>query len=95
MSNEQNITQDQYESDYIRGFEDGYDLSLWEPDIAKMLSQIKSDTPYMEGIRNANIEFDKELAGKETLPDFLRTDRLETMLNNREQEQDKGRELEI
>lgn len=99
MSAENNVTQDEYESDYIRGFEAGYDLSMWEPDIAKVLEQIKADTPYMEGVRNGNAEFDKEQKNKEMLPDFLQSDRLETKLNNKEknieQDKDKGYELGI
>lgn len=102
MSEEKNMTQE-YEADFIRGFEAGYDLSLWEPDIARALGEIKTDTPYLEGIRQGYAEFDKEQKDKETLPDFLRSERLETRFNNKEknleQEQDKdkdkGRELEI
>ncbi|MPS73295.1 MAG: hypothetical protein E2590_09125 [Chryseobacterium sp.] len=99
MSVENTMTQDEYEADYIRGFEAGYDLSMWEPDIAKALGDINADTPYMEGVRNGNAEFDKEQKDKEMLPDFLQSDRLKTKLNNEEknleQDKDKGKELEI
>ncbi|MBN8623673.1 MAG: hypothetical protein J0L47_11200 [Flavobacteriales bacterium] len=99
MSVENTMTQNEYEADYIRGFEAGYDLSMWEPDIARVLEQIKADTPYIEGVRNGNAEFEKEQKDKEMLPDFLQSDRLKTKLNNEEknleQDKDKGKELEI
>lgn len=91
MSQEKNMAQNEYEADYIRGFEAGYDLSMWEPDIARALGEIKADTPYLEGIRQGYAEFDKEQRTKEILPDFLKPDRLETKLKNKEKdlEQDK------
>ncbi|PZU88638.1 MAG: hypothetical protein DI529_05420 [Chryseobacterium sp.] len=99
MSEQQNMTQEEYEANYKRGFEAGYDLSLWEPNLAKLLGEIKTGTPYLEGIRRGNAEFDKEQKYKEALPDFLRSERLETRFNDKEtyleQDKNKGRDLGI
>ena len=36
---------------YQKGFNDGYLLQQHEPNIANMLSDIKSETPYLEALR--------------------------------------------
>lgn len=48
----------QEEALYQKGQEDGYDLAKWAPDIAKDLSQIKSDAPYLVGLRSGSTEYE-------------------------------------
>lgn len=74
---------------YIKGFNEGYILSKRLPDLAQQLSEIKSESPRMEGFQDGRNEFMQEKS-KEKLP-WLNRDftNINTEKNKGDKEPDK------
>ncbi|TDI70669.1 MAG: hypothetical protein E2O88_03200 [Bacteroidetes bacterium] len=51
--------------EYIKGFNNGYLLRKHQPMIMKNLEQgIKGDSPYVQGLKDGNVEYELELNRK-------------------------------
>ena len=51
--------------EYVKGFNNGYLLRKNQPILMKNLEQgIKGDTPYVQGLKDGNVEYEKELNQK-------------------------------
>lgn len=79
------------DKDYITGFNDGYILSKYAPDLAEQLAKIKSDHPRMEGLRDGKAEFVNE---KSHYPDWLKRDFSKGISGQENKDKNKDKELE-
>lgn len=61
----------EYNDNYLKGFNNGYILSKYSPELAEKLSQVKSESPRMEGFRDGRTEFVNE---KSHYPQWLKRD---------------------
>lgn len=99
MSAHEDKTQEnEYDADYLKGFEAGYDLAMWAPEIAKELPNIKSNAPYIDGLKDGNAVFLKAAErSNEQQPKWLQRDYLSMKLGNNPKlnEQDKGKENDL
>jgi len=51
--------------EYVKGFNNGYLLRKHQPMLMKNLEQgIKGDSPYVQGLKDGNVEYEKELNQK-------------------------------
>ena len=62
------------ESDYARGFNDGYIITERLPELAKQLSHPSLESPWFEGFRDGRTQYVREQA-KEMRPAWLDGDR--------------------
>ncbi|GAB3732253.1 hypothetical protein [Spirosoma lituiforme] len=83
--------QDNVESEYVKGFNEGYTISQHKPELAERLAGIDSDFIRLVGFKAGREQFQKEQL-RERLPDWLKGDR-----SNKERiepEKSKDREIE-
>ena len=59
--------------EYLKGFNDGYLLAQYRPELAAALAKAKDDSPHMLGIRDAIALYSAELS-KQYLPEFEQYD---------------------
>ncbi len=51
--------------EYVKGFNNGYLLRKHQPMLMKNLEQgIKGDSPYVQGLKDGNVEYENELNQK-------------------------------
>ncbi|MCB0711331.1 MAG: hypothetical protein KDD67_03270 [Ignavibacteriae bacterium] len=70
-------TIDAMERDYVRGFNDGYDITGRLPELARQLSHHSLSNPWFEGFRDGRDQFVRDQA-KEMRPSWLQGDRTNT-----------------
>lgn len=61
----------QIDPDYLKGFNDGYVIAQYEPELAEKLSTIKAVSPRIVGMQQGREQFLKEKL-KEKLPNWLK-----------------------
>ncbi len=49
-----------YEADYTKGFNEGYLIAKHLPELGDQLSEIKSETPRIDGFKDGRVEFFQE-----------------------------------
>lgn len=78
--------------DYLKGFNDGYIIAQYEPELAEKLSTIKAISPRIVGLQQGREQFLKEQL-KEKLPNWLkdnpRPDRTNTPSKDQNKQIDK------
>ena len=79
------------DKDYITGFNDGYILSKYAPDLAEQLAKIKSNHPRMEGLRDGKAEFVNE---KVHYPAWLKRDFSKEISGQENKEKGNDKEFE-
>lgn len=74
--------------DYQKGFNEGYLMAELDPEIGKILSQVKGSSERIEGFKDGHAQFLLE-KDKALLPDWLKERKVTTDKTN---DKDKGRE---
>ena len=66
--------QDIIDPAYLKGFNQGYILAQYMPDIATKIAQSESKTPHMEGFQQGRDQYLLEVT-REKYPEWLKNDR--------------------
>lgn len=82
---------DKVEPEYLKGFNEGYTISQYMPELAEKLAKIDSDFTRMVGFKDGRQQYQKEQA-KDRLPSWLKGDR--TPNNQNPPTKSKGRDIE-
>jgi len=69
--------------EYIKGFNDGYVMAQYMPEIVQSLSQSKSSSEKMNGLKDGCNQYLKNV-DKTNLPAWLRKDRLSKFENKKD-----------
>ncbi len=87
--------QDNVDPDYLKGFNEGYTVGLYAPDLAEKLSRTEIQTPRNDGFKAGHKQLlaEKEI-NKNVLPRWLR-DWPERNRPTPDKTQDKGREPDM
>lgn len=64
-------TEDKVDKNYLEGFNNGYFLAKYEPELAEKLSKIQADSLHVKGLQQGREQFLKEQL-QEKLPSLLK-----------------------
>lgn len=86
---------DKINPEYIKGFNNGYIIAQYEPELAEKLSKIKAVSPHILGLQQGREQFLNEQI-KDKRPSFLKENRtqIEKIDLNKKKNRDKGIEPE-
>ncbi|RYU92684.1 hypothetical protein [Emticicia agri] len=74
--------------DYLKGFNDGYIIAQYEPELSEKLSKIEAVSPRILGMQQGREQFIKEQL-KEKLPNWLKDKPTPDRTNNPSKDQNK------
>lgn len=78
----------QIDPDFLKGFNDGYLIAQYEPNLAEKLSKIEAVTPRIVGMQQGREQFIKEQL-KDKLPNWLKDNPTPERTNNPSKDQNK------
>lgn len=82
------------ELDYQKGFNDGYLIAKFEPELSEMISKVNAVSSRIVGMQKGREQYLQEQS-KEKLPAWLKGSRQNSLLDGIENEKDRGLEPEI
>lgn len=77
--------------DFIKGFNDGYIIAQYEPELAEKLSKIEAVSPRIVGMQQGRQQFIKEQL-KNKLPNWLKDN--STHAKNKQPSKDQNKDIE-
>ena len=83
--------EDKVEPDYLKGFNEGYTISQYQPELAEKLANIDSDFIRLAGFKDGRKQYQAEQL-KDRLPSWLKGDRPAREQNS--PTKTKGRDIE-
>lgn len=90
-----------YETDYEKGYNSGYTIAKYTPDLADKLAKTEMNVAYIEGFIDGQDMYeldrqylDKPVSSDKDLPYWLQSDRLTQDFNEAGKDKDKDAELD-
>ncbi|MBA4853749.1 hypothetical protein [Emticicia sp. BO119] len=78
----------QIDPDFLKGFNDGYLIAQYEPELAEKLSKIEAVSPRIVGMQQGREQFIKEQL-KDKLPNWLKDNPIPDRTNTLSKDQNK------
>ncbi|GAB3040165.1 hypothetical protein [Spirosoma pulveris] len=85
--------QDKVEPEYLKGFNEGYDIARHKPELAEKLAAIDSDFIRLVGFKDGKKQYEAERA-KTRLPSWMKEDRFGGQKDVPGKTKDKDRDIE-